>query len=116
MWEVITTDVFDEWFLAQEESLREDVLAAIGVLEEMGPQLGRPYVDTLKGSDIPNMKELRVQHAGNPIRAFFAFDPIRRAIVLCAGDKTGLNEKRFYRDMLRLAENEYRKHLTNLEK
>ncbi len=116
MWEVKTTDVFDEWFLAQEEGLREDVLAAIGVLEEMGPQLGRPYVDTLKGSDIPNMKELRIQHTGNPIRAFFAFDPIRRAIVLCAGDKTGVNEKRFYRDMLRLAENEYRKHLINLEK
>ena len=92
------------------------MLAAIGVLEELGPQLGRPYVDTLKGSDIPNMKELRTQHAGDPIRAFFAFDPIRRDIVLSAGDKTSLNEKRFYRDMLRLAENECRKHLINLEK
>lgn len=100
MWKVITTDVFDVWFVAQEESLREDILAAISILEEMGPQLGRPY--TLKGSSVPNMKELRIQHAGNPIRAFFAFDPIRNAVVLCAGDKTGLNEKRFYREMIRL--------------
>lgn len=45
MWKVITTDIFDAWFVAQKESLREDILAAIGILEEMGPQLGRPYVD-----------------------------------------------------------------------
>jgi len=62
------------------------------------------------------MKALRVQHSDNPIRSFFAFDPIRRAIVLCAGDKTELNEKRFYLEMRLLSENEYRKHLTNLEK
>ncbi|HEL4900165.1 TPA: type II toxin-antitoxin system RelE/ParE family toxin, partial [Escherichia coli] len=43
--------------------------------------------------------------------AFFAFDPARRGIVLCAGDKTGLNEKKFYRDMIKLADSEYRKHL-----
>ncbi|WBM72897.1 type II toxin-antitoxin system RelE/ParE family toxin [Buttiauxella sp. WJP83] len=116
MWEVITTDVFDRWFLAQANALREDVLAVMGILEEMGPQLGRPYVDTLNGSAFPNMKELRIQHAGVPVRAFFAFDPVRRAIVLCAGDKTGLNEKQFYRDMIRLAESEYCKHLAHLEK
>ncbi|EMC6097022.1 type II toxin-antitoxin system RelE/ParE family toxin, partial [Salmonella enterica] len=40
----------------------------------------------------------------------------RRAIVLCAGDKTGLNEKRFYKDMIKLADSEYRKHLAKLEK
>ncbi|ETS33659.1 hypothetical protein PTE_00835 [Photorhabdus khanii NC19] len=88
----------------------------MGVLEKFGPNLGRSYVDTLSGSDFSNMKELRVQHAGNPIRAFFAFDPTRRAIILCAGDKTGLNEKRFYKDMIRLADSEYRKHLAKLEK
>ena len=88
----------------------------MGVLEKFGPTLGRPYVDTLKGSDFANLKELRIQHAGNPIRAFFAFDPVRRAVVLCAGDKTGTNEKRFYKDMIRLADSEYRKHLAKLEK
>ncbi|EJN4353477.1 type II toxin-antitoxin system RelE/ParE family toxin, partial [Escherichia coli] len=48
--------------------------------------------------------------------AFFAFDPTRRAIILCAGDKTGTNEKRFYKDMIRLADSEYRKHLAKLER
>lgn len=80
-------------------------------LKEVGPNLGRPYVDTLKGSKYPNMKELRVQFAGEPIRAFFAFDPNRMAIVLCAGNKAGQNEKRFYKDMINLADSEYSKHI-----
>lgn len=83
------------------------------ILREYGPQLGRPYVDTLHDSKFPNMKELRIQHAGNPVRAFFAFDPCRNAIVLCAGNKTGLNEKRFYKDMIKLADAEFKKHLKN---
>lgn len=116
MWEILTTDCFDEWFLAQDADLRESLYEAMGVLEKFGPKLGRPYVDTLNGSDFPNIKELRIQHSGNPIRAFFAFDLSRKAIVLCAGDKTGLNEKRFYKDMIRLADSEYRKHLVKLEK
>lgn len=116
MWEVITTECFDERFLAQDDALRESIYEAMGILEKFGPRLGRPYVDTLNGSIFPNMKELRVQHAGNPIRAFFAFDPIRQAIVLCAGDKTGLNEKRFYKDMIRLADAEFSNHLLKLEK
>ncbi|XBS69571.1 type II toxin-antitoxin system RelE/ParE family toxin [Acerihabitans sp. KWT182] len=115
MWEVITTKAFDEWFLEQEVSLREDVLVSMGILEIYSPQLGRPYVDTLQATSFPNMKELRIQHCGDPIRAFFAFDPVRRAIILCAADKTGLNEKRFYRDMIRFAESEYRNHLDTLE-
>lgn len=82
MWEVITTEIFDSWFFAQSEALREDILASMCILEESGPQLGRPHADTLHGSHFTNMKELRIQHDGRPIRAFFAFDPIRRAIVL----------------------------------
>ncbi|ECC9153858.1 type II toxin-antitoxin system RelE/ParE family toxin [Salmonella enterica subsp. salamae] len=111
MWDVETTDVFDKWFAAQADVLKEDLLAAMIILSEQGPQLGRPYADTVNGSSFSNMKELRIQHHGNPIRAFFAFDPSRHGIVLCAGDKTVLNEKRFYRDMIKLADAEYRKHL-----
>ncbi|EJS6906047.1 TPA: type II toxin-antitoxin system RelE/ParE family toxin [Salmonella enterica] len=111
MWQVITTECFEGWFDSQCEALQEEILAALSILSENGPSLGRPQVDTLKGSKFPNMKELRVQFAGNPIRAFFAFDPKRMAIVLCAGDKTGLNEKRFYKDMIKLADSEYSKHL-----
>lgn len=70
MWNVETTDRFDEWFFEQTTALKEDVLAAMHILSEFGPQLGRPFVDTVKASAFGNMKELRIQHRGNPIRAF----------------------------------------------
>lgn len=70
MWSVETTDVFDSWFEEQAEALREDVLAAMVILSEYGPQLSRPFADTVNGSAFSNMKELRIQHQGNPIRAF----------------------------------------------
>lgn len=114
MWEVKGTDLFDAWFEEQTEALQDEVLAALAILSEFGPNLGRPYVDTLNGSKHPNMKELRIQFEGNPIRAFFAFDPTRQAIVLCAGDKTGLNEKRFYKSMIKLADAEYSNHLKKM--
>ncbi|WP_435928000.1 type II toxin-antitoxin system RelE/ParE family toxin [Dryocola sp. BD613] len=63
------------------EPFRADILAAPDVPEDIGPYLGRPYVDTLNGSTFPGMKAFRIQRAGTPIRIFFAFDPIRRAIV-----------------------------------
>ena len=115
MWEVITRGCFDRWFEAQTEALQDDVLAALNLLAEYGPQLARPYADTLKASRFPNMKELRIQHTGDPVRAFFAFDTGRNAIVLCAGDKTGVNEKRFYKDMIKLADDEFSEHLQNKE-
>ncbi|WP_228279241.1 type II toxin-antitoxin system RelE/ParE family toxin, partial [Acinetobacter indicus] len=59
-----------------------------------------------------HMKELRVQHRGRPLRAFFAFDPLRQAIVLCIADKGG--KKRFYKDMLDIADEQYQLHLTTL--
>ena len=80
MWEVETTDAFDKWFDVQTEALKEDMLAAMMILSEYGPQLGRPFADTVNASAVSNMKELRVQHQGSPIRAFFAFDPSRHGI------------------------------------
>jgi len=84
-----TTNRFDRWFTLLDDSNRACVLAALMVLREKGPGLGRPYADTIKGSAYINMKELRIQSRGGPIRAFFAFDPNRTAIVLCAGNKGG---------------------------
>lgn len=55
------------------------------------------------------MKELRVQHGGKPIRAFYAFDPVRRAIILCAGDKSG--DKQFYERMISMADEVFCQHL-----
>lgn len=115
MWNVITTERFDALFNKQTESLQDEVLAILKILSEYGPHLGRPYVDTVKGSIFLNLKELRIQFAGHPVRAFFAFDPARQAIVLCAGDKTGKNQKRFYLDMIKLAETELSHHLKKKE-
>ena len=56
MWEVETTDTFDKWFNHQTQALKEDVLAIMHILSEYGPQLGRPWVDTVKNSHYANMK------------------------------------------------------------
>ncbi|MFC0139922.1 type II toxin-antitoxin system RelE/ParE family toxin [Erwinia mallotivora] len=106
MWAIKTTDTFDNWFSSLNDSDRACVLAAMIVLREKGPGLSRPYADTLYGSRFSNMKELRIQSRGDPIRAFFAFDTNRRGILLCAGNKVG-NEKRFYREMIPLADREF---------
>ena len=112
MWIVITTDLFNEWLEQQDESTQEKVLAALVVLQQQGPSLGRPLVDTVYDSKFTNMKELRIQHRGKPLRAFFAFDPLRQAIVLCIGDKGG--KKRFYKEMLDIADQQYEIHLSIL--
>ncbi|EAW4071612.1 diaminopimelate decarboxylase [Salmonella enterica] len=106
MWTIKTTDMFDHWFSSLNGTDRASVLAALLVLREKGPGLSRPYADTLRGSRFSNMKELRIQSRGDPIRAFFAFDPTRTGIVLYAGNKVG-NEKRFYDEMLPVADREF---------
>jgi hypothetical protein len=83
------------------------------LLKQEGPLLGRLYVDTLQGSQYPNLKELRVQHAGEPWRILFAFDPIRQAIVLVGGNKTG--DKRWYQKNISIAEQRFTKHIETLE-
>lgn len=111
MWSVVTVEVFDAWFMSLDEAEQVDILAHIRVLELMGPALGRPYVDTLKASTLPNLKELRIQHRGKPYRVLFIFDPQRQAVLLCGGDKTG--DKRFYKRMIPLAEREFAHYLGN---
>ncbi|ARU94458.1 type II toxin-antitoxin system RelE/ParE family toxin [Tatumella citrea] len=114
MWTVITTDRFDHWLCSLSDSARISVLAMLLVLREKGPGLSRPYADTVKGSRYNNMKELRIQHHGDPIRAFYAFDLARNGIVLCAGNKVG-NEKRFYAEMLPVADREFTRWLNRLK-
>lgn len=80
------------------------LVAHTNLLEQFGPQLGRPRVDTLKGSRHKNMKELRFDGAGGVWRFAFAFDPERSAIILCGGDKSGVSEKLFYRQLITKAD------------
>ncbi len=115
MWEVVTRDLFEHWLAIQNGNVQEEILAILTVLELEGPMLGRPYVDHIKDSSYPNMKELRVQVDGHPFRVFFVFDPVRRAIILCAGNKKSEKEKLFYKRMIKLADAEYKSHLLLLE-
>lgn len=83
-------------------------------LSKFGPGLGRPQVDTIKGSKLSNLKELRVQHRGEPWRVLFVFDPKRQAILLVGGCKQG--NPRWYKEVIPIAERRYKRHLKELEK
>jgi hypothetical protein len=113
MWSIEQTERFEAWYHALDDTDRENVLAGLLLLRERGPMLARPHADTVNGSQYPNMKELRIQSQGRPIRAFYAFDPQRTGILLCAGDKGG-NDKRFYDEMIPVADKEYAAHLDTL--
>lgn len=118
-WTVIYHPKFAEWLESVEQKdsgLYEEILANLRKLAEFGPSLGRPSVDTLKASRIANLKELRVQYQGEPFRLFFVFDRQRRAVMLVAGSKKGENEKRWYKEKIRTAEQRYAEHLKKMEK
>ncbi|NEP57501.1 MAG: addiction module toxin RelE [Symploca sp. SIO2G7] len=102
-------------FQALPEAVQDVLLAKLELLEEFGPRLGRPHVDTLNASKFSNMKELRFDSDGDVWRAAFAFDPERRAIVLVAGEKTGISQGLFYRRLIEKADARYRQHLKELE-
>src|ERR1700752_995226 len=103
-------DEFKPEFDALHEDVRTEILALSLVIQEFGPQLGRPRVDTLKGSRHANMKELRFDAAGGVWRVAFAFDPKRNAVLLIAGDKSGGGEKRFYRQLIAKADERFDAH------
>lgn len=109
MWKIIKTDTFGDWFTRQDNDAQSSVVEIITVLASYGPQLGRPYVDTIKDSRHPNMKELRIQSKGRPLRVLFAFDPKRNAVLLIGGDKTG--DKRFYKKLIPIADDVFDKYL-----
>jgi hypothetical protein len=107
--------LFHDEFALEAERLDADVLQELAahtvLLSELGPHLGRPHVDTLKGSRHANMKELRFRAADGVWRVAFAFDPDRAAILLVAGDKSGVGEKRFYRRLIDVADKRFDRHV-----
>jgi hypothetical protein len=115
-WAVEIGEEFEAEFDVLPAQVRTEILALSLVLEQFGPQLGRPRVDTLSGSRHANMKELRFSAADGEWRVAFAFDPKRRAILLVAGDKSGGSEKRFYRELIRKADNRFDAHIARLKK
>ena len=113
-WVVAFGEEFDGEFEALPEPVQDELVASAKLLEAFGPQLGRPYADTLNDSSFTNMKELRFYAADGVWRVAFAFDAERKAILLVAGDKSGGSEKRFYRTLIAKADRRYRMHLDRL--
>lgn len=96
--EVIATDQFVDWYLSLDERDADAVEFSIGLLEQFGVTLGAPHSSRIRGTPL---HELRIQSGGRPLRAFYAFDPARQAVVLTGGDKTG--DDRFYRTKIAAA-------------
>lgn len=113
-WEVVFHDEFDDEFKALDEALQDELLAHAILLRDYGPNLGRPTVDTLNGSKYPNMKELRFSWEKEVWRVAFAFDPKRKAVLLVGGDKAGVDQKRFYRRLIEVADERFGRHLASL--
>jgi len=95
--------------------VQNKLLARVNLLEVFGSELGRPHVDTLNGSRHNNMKELRFKAANGVWRVAFAFDPKRDAILLVAGDKSGGSESRFYKQLIKTADDRFEAHLAQIK-
>ena len=112
-WEVEFTDEFGSWWSTLDDEEQDSVDQAVGLLEARGPSLPFPYSSDINGSKHGNMRELRIQHRGQPYRVFYAFDPRRSAILLIGGNKTG--DDQFYERMVPIADRIYDEHLRELE-
>ena len=114
-WEV-DVELIDDWLKEVDDNTYDQVVAALNILTEQGPGLGRPLVDSIIGSRHKNMKELRPGSSGRTeVRILFAFDPRRRAILLLAGGKQGVWAK-WYRKNIPVADDRYDDHLEQLKK
>lgn len=114
-WEVVLYAAFEDELRTFEPGVQDALIVVAKLLADFGPQLGRPHVDTLKGSKHANMKELRFEAGDGEWRAAFAFDPERRAVVLVAGDKSGGSEKRFYKRLIAKADLRFSDHVESLK-
>jgi hypothetical protein len=112
---VVDVQLIIDWLAGLDDRSHELVIAALELLAERGPLLGRPLVDTVTSSRHGNMKELRPGSAGrSELRALFAFDPQRAAIMLVAGDKQG-QWKRWYDQNIPIADDLFDTHLNKLK-
>ncbi len=111
MWAIEATAEAEEWLMSLGGEDFARIGAAIDLLEDRGPALGRPTVDRIAGSRHHNMKELRSR--GGILRILFAFDPRRAAILLVGGDKTG-DWTGWYDTHVPIADDLYDKHLSEL--
>lgn len=108
------TDEFGEWWDSLSAGEQASVDAYVQLLERMGPTLPHPYSSGVRSSRHAHMRELRVQHEGDPYRVLYAFDPRRTAILLIGGRKAG--DERWYEKFVPIADRLYDEHVETLER
>lgn len=113
-WDIEYTDEFGDWWETLTEGEQIDVAVAVRLLEEHGVDLPFPWSSKISGSKISSMRELRVQHKGEPYRILYAFDPRRSAVLLIGGCKTGDN--RWYEKMVPRADSLFYEHIATLKR
>lgn len=113
-WEVEYTNEFEVWWNGLDAGEQESVDSYVHLLEQRGPQLPFPYSSGIGSSKHSHMRELRVQHAGEPYRVLYAFDPRRVAILLIGAAKTG--KDRWYDEQVPVADRLYDEHLKQLNR
>ncbi len=112
--EVEFTDEFEGWWNGLSEEEQISISASVDILETYGANLQYPHSSGVNGSDHGHMRELRIQHEGRPYRVLYAFDPLRTAILLIGGDKTG--NDRWYKEFVPVADRLYDEHIAQLKK
>ncbi|MGD0631005.1 MAG: type II toxin-antitoxin system RelE/ParE family toxin [Terracidiphilus sp.] len=114
-WEAAFHPDYAPEVLEVSDAVRREIYSLFGLLRRLGPQLGRPQADTLKGSKHANMKELRFCADNGVWRVAFAFDSKRRAILLVGGDKAGVSKDKFYRHLIEVADRRFDQHQRVIE-
>ena len=107
---------FDEWFEGLDREAKRTLAVEIELLKSFGPGLTRPHAGTLGGSRFANMKELRAKTPTAVLRVAFAFDTDRQAMLLIGGNKAGVNQKRFYKQLIDKADRLFTTHLARIRK
>lgn len=102
-------------FKAYDNEVKLEIRALVEILKQFGPEYGRPRVDTLESKKHANLKELRFSAADGEWRVAFAFDPERKANLLVGGDKSGVSQTRFNKNLVKVAEARFDAHLKRLE-
>jgi len=112
-WDVEFTDELEGWWNSLDEDEQASVDASVQLLEVKGPQLPHPHSSGINNSRHSHMRELRIQHKGDPYRVLYAFDPRRSAILLIGGNKTGNDD--WYDEFVPVADKLYDVHLKELK-
>jgi hypothetical protein len=107
LWEIQMSEQVADFLEAQPVAVQERIDMVLTVLSAEGPSLGRPLADSIAGSRIKNLKELRISSSrDSAIRILYCFTKSRIALLLGAGDKSS-QWSTWYQDAIEKAEETY---------